>query len=318
MFHSSEPRLWIQKAKPRKVARTYARVKALSNTMTKAVHVDLVKGITTFKKKISPQALADAYATKSYGAIMATIPWEDLHDSLQPATAKVGDTLSMAAGRTIALLPPPMQNGLRWDVKNPQIQKYLRERTGKLIVDIQNDTLNVVQRSVQRSFSQALTPRDVADQIKDSIGLHPRYEQAVVNYQNKLYAGGKHSPEQVEDLTDAYSGRLLDSRAMTVARTETRSASNYGQLSVWKQASNDGLLPKNSMKTWVTCKECLCKTPCPCDLCLPMEGVSVAVDEFWMLSDGTVCEIPSDAHPNCNCGMTMDMGDGSEPQEDEE
>lgn len=316
-FFAREP-VWIQKAAPRKVPRTYARVRALSNTMTKAVKVDLVDGITAFKQKVSPQALMSAWSTKSYGAIMATIPWEQLPDHLEPATSKLSESLVGSAKRTIELLPPPVKNGLRWDIKNPRISKFLREQTGKLVVDIRQDTLDVVQRAVQRSFTQAYTPQDVAEQIRDSIGLHPIYEQAVVNYQNGLFASGKHTPDQIDQLTDAYSNKLLDVRAMTIARTEVRGATNYGQLSVWQQGKNDGLLTPQTKKTWVTCKECVSKTPSPCDLCLPMDGESIPLDEFWVLADGSVCEVPSDAHPNCNCGMTVDMGDGTEETKEEE
>jgi hypothetical protein len=313
-------RIYITKAKPkpRKVPRTYARVRALSNTMSKAVTIDLVKGITTFRKRVSPDDLMKAWATRSYGHLMATIPWDKLPDDLGPATSKIAESLNMAGSRTINLLPSPTQDTLRWDFNNPNIRNYLNEVTGRLIVNIRSDTMGTVQRAVQRSFTHGASVRDVSKQIKDTIGLHPIYENAVINYELKMRASGLPS-DTIEQRVDAYSDRLLEARAKTVAKTEVRQATNYGQLSVWQQAQQQGLIDKGSKKVWVTCKECITKTPSPCDLCAPMDGEEVDIGDYWTLDDGTVCETPSDAHPNCNCGMTIAAAEpGGEETEEEE
>jgi len=284
--------------------------------MEGTVKADFIKGITTFKKRVSPSELMAAWKKGSYAHLMETIPWQDLPEDFDPFLQTLQKGVAGAADRTLELLPP---NELRFDMNNPNIRNYVNEVTGRLVVGIQNDTMRVVQNQVQRSFTEALNVSDVADNIRDSIGLHPRYEQAVHNYESGLRADGV-DPDKVDELTSSYRDRLLDSRARTVAKTETRQATNYGQLTVWQQAQSQGLVKQEAQKVWVTCKECITKTPSPCDLCYPMDGEMVPVSGFWTLADGSICEVPSDAHPNCNCGMTIDLGvdEGGEATEEEE
>lgn len=300
----------IQKARTkRKVTRTYNRTLALGKQMANVVRVDLRKGITTFKKKINPDALLDAYKSGSYGHLLKEIPWDTLHEHIAPVSKGIGDTFDKAAKISLLSLPRNIKTHLRYDTSNPALKRFVNTRTGELIVNVQKDTQKIVQQAVMRSFSEALKPRQVANLIKDSIGLYPKQEQALFNYSSSMYAAGKLSDEKIEDLTGDYADRLLDSRAMTIARTETRNAANQGQLSVWKEASNQDLVPANAQKVWIVDGN-------PCEICEPMDGIGVPIDGFWVLNDGSVADIPSDAHPNCYCGMELDFG--GEPTEGED
>jgi hypothetical protein len=308
-FYFSEPRNLVLKAKQRrKSSRTYKRVSALSRQMSKAVQVDFVTGIKSFKKKISANKMYEAWKSGNYNSVLKEMPWQNLHEDLDPAFKKISGSFEGAANYTIQSMPAPMQDTLRFDAKNPFIRKWINERTGSLVQNIQSETQEIIQNAIVRTFTHAQDPRKVANQIRDHIGLNERYSIALMNYREKLEQSGKHNIGQINNLTDAYYDRLLDARAMTIARTETRFASNQGQLAVWNQAANDGLIDRaTSKKVWYV-------DGAPCEICEPMDGIAVPLDGFWNLPDGSVVDNPTDAHPNCMCGMELEFNE--EPAKD--
>ena len=164
-----------------KVTRTYARTTALSKQMSQAGRADLLGGLKTFKRNIPADRLFNAWKTGDYTNVMRNIPWHELPEHLERARTSIGGAYEKSAEFNIKSLPANTKRALRFDTKNPGIQKWLNSRTGDLIVNIQSDTQRVVQQAVKRSFDKALTPRQVANQIKNSIGLYPKQEQALAN-----------------------------------------------------------------------------------------------------------------------------------------
>lgn len=278
--------------------------------MGKAVQADLLHGMRTFRRNVPAHQMLDAWARGDYSKVTALIPWQDLPPDLEKARQQIVVTAEDAAKHSIPSLPSPVRRSLRYDTRNPALMRWLNTRAGDLIVNIQSDTQLTVQNAVRRSFDRAMTPRQVANSIRGSIGLLPRQETALANYRDGLEAEG--TPlDRVDQLADAYGDRLLDNRLMTIARTETRFAANRGQLAVWGAAANQDLIDRRkARKVWIVDGD-------PCPICEPMDGVSAPLDGMWTLNNGDVVEIPTDAHPNCFCGMELDFGDAVEEDEDE-
>lgn len=297
----------IQKAGKRfrskvKITAGHKKLIALSNEMSKAATVNLLRGIKTFKKKVSQEKVFEAWKTRDYSKIHRIIPWDDLPPHLAPLAKELGKSYNRATAFTIQGLPPPISKALRFDTKNPNIADFINRRTGELIYGIHHDTQIVVQQAVQRSLDKALTPKQVAGQIKNAIGLYPKQEQALANFRSKMESSSV-PEERIDSLVDSYADRLLNQRCMTIARTEIRQVNNQGQLSVWKEAANQDLIKRGAAtKIWVVDGN-------PCEICEPMDGQEVPLDGFWVLDDGTVCETPSDAHPNCFCDMELGFGE---------
>jgi hypothetical protein len=268
--------------------------------MGSAIGVDLFKGVQQFKKRINPQAVYDAWIQGDYSKLMEVIPWEHFGHDLDRADAPRLKASSEAWGITLESMPVPKDPFLRWDTKNPHVRELIAGRKAANFKDLTEDSAENIQGWVTRSMNQALSPRDVADGIKSSIGLLPQHAKAVERYRGTLTAQGQ-PKGKVDQLSSAYADRLLDYRAMTIGRTETRILVNQSQLSVWRQAGDTGLIDRHRTgKTWVVDGN-------PCELCLPMDGVTVALDGFWTLPDGTPVDCPPlDVHPNCECGMQID------------
>jgi hypothetical protein len=299
------PLVRIEKAKRRKPwkrTRTYTRVTALSNRVSRSVQVDLKHGLEKFKSKINPEKIYEAWLSGNWQKTLEYIPWGMLPQDMAPAGQRLQWGMEEAVAFSKTALPAPIREELRFDRSNPAIRDYMLRRTASLVVDIEDNTKSIIQNAVARSFDQALTPRRVADIIKPSIGLFPRQVTALMNYQLGLEKEGL-PRDQVMDKVGEYHDRLLDYRARMIARTETRFATNAGQHAVWDAAADQGLVDRDqTFKRWIVDGN-------PCEVCEPMEGKEVPLDETWVITypDGSTdeVEIPTESHPNCMCGMEL-------------
>jgi hypothetical protein len=304
MFLYSTPVI-IRKARTRrKVSHTYTKTSKYSKLMAKGIQMNLSKGFKSFKRGLNRDQIEEAVKTGNVGNIQRLIPWNNLDTHLK----QFPDLLAKVSGGSMKIssqgLPERVSSRLRFDWRNPAIKSWVKNRTGELVVGIQLDTQKVIQRAVMRSFTKAYTPRQVADEIKNSMGLYPRQQEALVNYRTGLEQDKKIDPDRVDSFVDKYSDRLLDQRAMTIARTETRFATNQGQIEIWNQAADQGLINhQTSKKVWIVDGN-------PCEICEPMDGVAVPIEESWTLNTGETVDNPTDAHPNCFCGMELEMGEG--------
>jgi len=278
----------------------YRKLMALGKKYTPLVSLDLFKGIQAFKKRVSRQALYDVWKKKHFQDIMHTIPWDKLPEDIAPATDNLHKSMFEAGAFTIGALPPPVETSLRWDMTNPSIQRYINTTSANLVKNVEESTRDTIRDAVVRSFNQVLTPRQIANQLHGSIGLFPRWEKAVENYRAGLMSKGTLSEERVEDMADAYRERLLRARARMIARTETRRATNHGQLSVWREAHARGLISGKARRVWMVDGN-------PCDICEPMDGEETGLYDSWVLPDGSSCEAAGDAHPNCWCTESIEL-----------
>lgn len=291
-----------------KTTRSAKRVGALANRMSAAVNVHLVHGIQRFKKKIpDKEAIYQAWLKGNYGGIVNIIPWKDLYTDLLQARNNLEEGFNSAMKASLKTLPPNRQPNLRYDYKNPRIQRIFERRSGEWITNIEQTTRQSIQTIVHAQFTNALSPRQMANQIKDTIGLYPKLATAHANYVKGLQAQ-KIPEDKVERLGDKYYDKLLDYRSMMIARTESQFMANRGQLEVWREAKNQDLLPAEAKKVWVVDGD-------PCEICEPMDGVAVGLDEMWSLNNGDIVDIPTEAHPHCFCIMEIQMGDEGDLEE---
>lgn len=302
--------IFIAKAKKTK-ARPLSgpkRTLALGTAMNAAVKVDLTRGLTRFKLRVKASEIEQALATGGYNAVMRTIPWEKLPEDLDPLQASLLKATRGGADAANKALPARIRSTLRYDSKNPKIAvrtlAIAGTRANRAITVLQEGTLDAVRHATHRAMTEAISPKDVAESIRGSIGLNRPQARALANYRDKLRDSDM-SDKRREQLASGYEERLLDQRAMLIARTEVRSAINGGQLDVWQTAAEDGLLPPATRKIWRVDGR-------PCEICEKMDGIAVDLDEAWIVPrphGGTQeCMIPSDSHPNCMCQMILDMG----------
>jgi len=103
--------------------------------------------------------------------------------------------------------------------------------------------------------------------------------------------------DKVASMINSQYAQMAKWEALRIARTETVTASNYGEGLGAEQ------LPGNKMKIWISSF-----TPTSRDDHMAMDGIEVAPNDFFILPDGSQLmypgdpEGPADQTINCRCG----------------
>lgn len=179
---------------------------------------------------------------------------------------------------------------MAFDVANPEAIAWAETRAAQLVTDVTTEARAAIRTVVSEGFGQGIPVREQAKLIRASVGLTERDAGAVMKRQLKMLADGV-DPVKATARAEKYANKLLRARAQTIARTESMRAANEGQLQLWRQAQDKGLLSAEAQKVWITAD--------PCPICAPLEGETVGVNESFSI--GT----DPPAHPRCRCTIGL-------------
>lgn len=154
----------------------------------------------------------------------------------------------------------PKIKGFAFDRTNPRARDWVDEHVGELIDEMSRSTRERVKDLVGRTVDGEFDTHDLADRITELIGD--------------------------------------ESRAETIARTETMAASNGGQREAWAQAVDDGLLNGDEEEEWITTPDDI-----TCEICQPMDGVKKPLGGQFNVG-GELIDGPP-AHPRCRCTTAL-------------
>lgn len=177
---------------------------------------------------------------------------------------------------------------------------YAETQAGKLIRAITDTQRDVVRQVLGRALGGEITTYNAARAIRDTVGLHPAWAQAVVNLRERVHANALAEGKTLAAATaladrkaEQYSKRLIKRRAENIARTETITAENLGRYASWTDAVRSGVMNPKSWKEWNT------EVGDGCDICVAMDGEKVPWDQPF--SNGLL--MPP-AHPSCRCAAS--------------
>ena len=221
----------------------------------------------------------------------------------------------------------PSEAMLEWgfDGKGAAAQSWAAEESSKLVTNMTVGQQDTVRQVINNAYTAGRTPATSAKVLVDTLnkvkpstptaqnltslfgtnmnGLTTRYEQAVVNRATALANSlakrgitGQKAVDKITADTQKYADKLRRTRAKTIARTEIIRANNEGRLSTFNAAADQGLLSRqHSRKIWSTAPTDVC------DICVPLNGQTVALDAPF--STGT---LTPPAHPNCRCSFDIE------------
>ena len=144
--------------------------------------------------------------------------------------------------------------------------------------------------------------------IANLVGLDPRWQRAVFNFESRLNSGKENlPPDLVQKRVQDYSDWLRERRGIRIARTELMRGMNDGRLAGWNEQAAAGYFdPVMSEKEWSA-------APGACPDCSAMNGVRVTgISTLFLTDHGTVLMPP--AHPHCRCTAVLHpvhSGDGA-------
>jgi SPP1 gp7 family putative phage head morphogenesis protein len=199
--------------------------------------------------------------------------------------------------------PPKVEFKMSFNKTNPNSLAFARRRAGELITSIDTLTRESIRRAIIDAFNEQLDYRATARRIKNVVGLHPRWADAVTKFEKDEFArllkrGLKEevARSQAMDRASRYSDSLKSKRATMIARTEIQIAQNEGRQEGWNQAAEQGYVDVESQKMWIIAQD-----ERTCDICSELDGEIVPWDGTFSSGD----ETPGRVHPNCRCTMVI-------------
>jgi hypothetical protein len=270
-----------------------------------------LKAFNDVRASINIEQLAEAIRVGDFSRTMRLLNLDPAAGSFQEVRNLFAKAFQQAG--VAATQSPPGGFLLRFDMRNPFIPRIIDQHIGMMIVEIDANTRGAVQAIIQTAFREGGHPYQTAKLIQDVVGLHSRWANAVQKYRGQLIADGK-TPWRVEDLTARYANRLRKKRAISIARTETITAANMGQLESWRQSVEAGNLPVDVKKKWlVTPDDRLCKRCAPMRLHEPVGLGEMFTSNKVGFPPGPLEDAPlmmvlqPTLHPQCRCTMALSV-----------
>ena len=296
----------VPRARGPKTTPEYRALHNIARRIRPVLRASLVKGLNDFRKNINLHDLAEAISNADAAQAMDVVPWGDFEGAVKGLDKAMLDGVTESAEKSkflfkksIESLIPSLSPTIVFDANNIAISRWIDSHLGELIQNIKGNTQKSIQNVIRDGLNQGIPARDSAKLISQMVGLNDRQAQAVINRRLALQKQGIKGPK-LDRLIEAYSQKQLKHRAEMIARTESMTANNRGQLEVVNQNADAGLFDRDAaMKEWIV-------TPYDriCPICKPMAGKKVKLDDNFSLRNGESVPHPP-AHPGCNCGWAL-------------
>jgi len=268
---------------------------AIADRLTPTMRRQFLEAIALAKGRIDIRALASAFDSRSYVRVAQVLEQANLAQDLGPILRTVDRVFSAATAYTATELSSALGVPYSFDLTNPRAVAFLERYHLRLIREIDQGTREGIRQILLDSFNDGVPPLKAARRIREIIGLTERQSAAVATYERDLLADGM-GKRAATAKADKYAAQLLKVRSEAIARTETIRSAAEGQQAAWQDAANRGVLDReNTLRVWITSPDDRL-----CDLCEPMEGQEVGLDEPFTVGDGSTVMTPP-AHVQCRC-----------------
>lgn len=260
---------------------------------------------------------------------------EEIRAGAEKFAAEANAAYSQAGRTTARSLDSKVDDALiHFDETNDRAVRRARENRYELVNGFTQEQREITRNIIVDGMQRGVNPREMARDLRDSIGLTPYQEQIVRNYRRQLeqgqYAsaadrrlvngrdtrslqaaqerGQALSPARIDKLVENYRQGWIDYRAETIARTEGLRAANDGSEDLYEQAIERGDVEANELvKEWHAGP----KVRDYREDHAAMNGKTVPIGEDFVLPDGTPMKHPGDprggAKHNCSCRCTYSV-----------
>jgi hypothetical protein len=178
---------------------------------------------------------------------------------------------------------------------NPYAKQWIKRHASDLCVELSRQQHESVRQVVQRMYDEGRRPEEIAEHVRQVVGLTSRQEIAVANYRDNL-DDGSHTDDELDALAERYAHKQLVYRSENIGRTENAFAVENGRRTEWLQARDDGEIEPGTKRRWVA----LHASARLCDRCAYMDGQEVGLDEQFEAEDGELVDC-APLHTCCGC-----------------
>ncbi len=208
---------------------------------------------------------------------------------------------------------------IRFNQQNPRAVRWAERSKYRLRGEISEEQREVIRRVVSDGVQAGRNPREVARDIRSSIGLTDSQAKHVANYRRALESGDSTSllsslnrelrdgrfdravhaavrdekalpPERIDRMVDAYRRNWVNYRAEVIARTEGLRAVHQGTEELYQQALESGELKLGELvRVWNTAGDARTR-----DSHRTMNGQTRLMGESFETRDGVRLMFPGD------------------------
>lgn len=300
-------------------------VKRISIQFGKEAALLWTKALLGYQKQINEAELRSAIASGSLDQIAAVIGPAKLQDSVakavEPPFRKAIQVIGMESAKVLT------KHGIEasFSAAHPNVILFARQQAADLVVNVPKEVKQIIAEVIARGAERGLTVAEQARAIKEVVGLPPNWAQAPSNFAVELQSGNTSAAlnrklsgklkQQIRraakngTLDDAfirkamteYTETLISHRAVTIARTETIRAANFGLTESWQQARAQGVLPPRARRFWIITEDSRLS---PEHARIPgMNSAGRGINEPFLTPDGVFMHPPS--RPNCRCSIGL-------------
>ena len=162
-----------------------------------------------------------------------------------------------------------------------------------------DDSFKAAFKIVERGVASGLSVANIAERLRNVIGISSRQAVQLGNQGIRLLAAGV-EPGEALNIVNRRGGQMAEFRRIAIGRTELNGAFNRGMELGVSQAVDEGLVSPQIVKVWQTvgdaAVECICE---------PLNGEEAKLNEEFAVPEigGTVSGPP--VHVNCRCSLTF-------------
>jgi hypothetical protein len=290
--------MWNKISKKLPTNYTYKYQHQIADEFVKEFAAVFHTSINKVKAAINMRELELAIQTGNVDAFMLKLNWDlllkdSLYTQWTPIIYETANKSGQQAWKNLSLRGS-------FNMKNPYAEKWVREHAAELVVQVVEETKAGIRKIIVDGFVHSNPPVQMARKIRDWIGLTNREEAAVLNYWEKLLEEG--DAKRADDMADTYYKRMLNKRAMRIARTETLTASNQGTVASWQQAQQEGYLLPETRRVWIAATQ----SDRTCKFCMSFDGQEATVDGMFKAKNPDYGESSGPVlHVNCRCAQGL-------------
>lgn len=254
------------------------------------------------KESVEITETRDGFSNGDANRIDRAVDWDLFEAGLSAIPAVLGAVLILSGQELKMHLPPKMRSFKFTLEEAPGAARWIERHGAELITNISEETRKALRAAVKRAQVDNLGAYRASNHIRSLIGLTDRQMKAVDNFRRNLQNQGILNSEEIFQSTKNYADKQLQYRAKRIARNELMTAANQGHVEMYNEAARQGLINADlARKEWVV-------TPDDrlCELCAPMAGVTVKLNEPFPTVNGLLQAPP--LHVMCRCTINIIAG----------
>ncbi len=287
----------------------WEKLQSIADRAAPSFKADFIKVIGKTQSAVNKSALQAALKTGNFSAAWKALNWEQvMKQEFTPAIKRsLLKTLNSAGASAMSDLSGLVGADMSWDVEWQGSYDFINNETAKLVTNVTEQTKKGISEAVRDAFRDGLAPPKQkifsilqhAANIQEDLGLNARQMGALNKYRANLATKGL-PQAQYDKMVGRYRTNLLQSRAATIARTETIQAACEGQRQAWAQAESEGTIDSKRWEIeWlITPDDITCKR------CMTMKNQRRPLNGVYVAGVGAGTKGPT-LHPNCRCSERL-------------